>query len=97
MYWNIYATKEIKAAEQLNSNIRCIEIALKIFLLQDSLSWIVTLDVLKCNSTDNKTIKETLNSNIRCIEIQCLQANYIAFQSWIVTLDVLKSYVVMPA
>ena len=54
-------------------------------------SWIVTLDVLKCDLESGDDIKYKLNSNIRCIEIWRGYIRKPSINSWIVTLDVLKS------
>ena len=69
MYWNMDDV-DINIGEiRLNSNIRCIEMALLYVRQLEDDGWIVTLDVLKFNMyTDNDGLKK-LNSNIRCIEI----------------------------
>ena len=54
----------------MNSNIRCIEIALNSFASIAGTSWIVTLDVLKCDYVNEGKANDLLNSNIRCIEIE---------------------------
>ena len=76
----------------LNSNIRCIEIEQSIPKPTKSRSWIVTLDVLKCDLESDDNIKYKLNSNIRCIEIFHICLIIMQAVSWIVTLDVLKCY-----
>ena len=55
--------------DELNSNIRCIEIFWRQEERQGRRRWIVTLDVLKCGFVPWNTLNAMLNSNIRCIEM----------------------------
>ena len=55
----------------LNSNIRCIEMAIEIVRACKHMGWIVTLDVLKwINGIMESLCHFALNSNIRCIEMK---------------------------
>ena len=70
MYWNENTEKWGNENGRLNSNIRCIEMIRKVYRMMHSLSWIVTLDVLKYKRDMLFIPLILLNSNIRCIEIR---------------------------
>ena len=58
---------------------------------EKTMSWIVTLDVLKYTVEIETRPNIMLNSNIRCIEMSYGKRVVVIMPGWIVTLDVLKS------
>ena len=91
MYWNLEDMEEIEECEELNSNIRCIEIEPPTLQMKLINCWIVTLDVLKYSAY--KLIISHFKSWIVTLDVlkyAYLDVDMNVFKSWIVTLDVLK-------
>ena len=69
MYWNNSLSDGSNGRNQINRNMRCIEIEIFGEALEKYNGLIETWDVLKCFCTVRTSLPMMINRNMRCIEI----------------------------